>query len=190
VDTWTDQAAPATNGTQTVDADRPVVTTSAQLGGKATVLFDGASDFLNFAALVGQPMTFIAAVHPITATGRLFEGSVSGGGVIFTSNTQIQLFSNGPVITATIGAYNNTGFILTGVWNGASSVCRKGGVQIGSGDLGSSALASSWKLGGGIAANFANVHVGEVLVYNRDLNASAEVSLPEKYLGTKFGVPA
>jgi len=190
---WADASGTSGHsGSQGTSGFRPTLSTSAQLGGKQTVLFDGADDLLNFTTLVGTPMTMICAIHPITTGGRLFEGANSGGIIIFGSNTQIQLYSNGGPLTATIAAYQNTGFILSGVWNGASSVLRKGGVQIASGNPGGTALggAAGWKLGSGQAGGNTNTHIAEMICYSRDLNASAEISRPEKYMGSNFSVAA
>jgi len=188
--TWTDLSGTGHHGTQGTAGARGASTTSAQLGGKATWLPDGIDDYLSFAAIGGAPLTLVAAIHPITTGGRLLEGTSSGGIIIFGSNTQIQLYSNGGPLTATVSAYQNSGFILTGVWNVASSVLRKGGVQIAAGNPGGTALGAAWVLGKGTAGGFSNTHVAELLAYNRDLNASGEISAVEKYLGTSYGVAA
>lgn len=189
--TWTDASGTGHHGTQGTSGARPVVSTSAQLGGKQTVLFDGVDDFLQFATLVGQPMTLIAAVHPITTGTRLLEGANNGCYCIWISNTQIQLGANGGGMTATVTAYNNTGFQLSLITT-ATSVLRKGGAQIASANIGNTALggAAGWKLGSGLAGAFNNVHVAEILAYSRDLNASGEISRPEKYFGSSYGVAA
>jgi hypothetical protein len=190
--TWTDQSGTTHNGTQGTSGFRATASTSAQLGGKPTVLFDGVDDFLSFAVLVNQPLTMLVAVHPITTGGRLFEGLTNGNIVIWGSNTTIQWYANGGNISGTVSAYNNTGFVLSAVANTSSSVLRKGGVQIASGNPGTSGLAGAggWVLGKGAAGGFTNSHVAEMLVYSRDLNASGEISLVEKYLGSTYGVAA
>ena len=191
---WVDSSGTNHNGTQVSPTARPTLSTSARLGGKPSVLFDGIDDFILLPKLATIPLTIICAVHPITTGGRLFETNPSPNGItlIFASNTQIAFYGQGSNISATMAAYNDTGFVLSIVHTGGIAVMRKAGAQIASGNVGAGDLnnATGAKLGSGTAGSNTNSHLPELFVYSRDLNASGEISKVEKYLGGTYGVAA
>ena len=173
--------------TQTTSARRP--TSGAAIGGLNALTFSAnALGVANGATqTLAQPLTLVAVadVDIVNSTLRYVWGS--GPSVVTNSSTW----------RMSVAVDVNTGVALDGnvhlhvvIFNGASSIYRLDGVQIGAGDPGSGGLsgaavygAFSYAAGSAFAGK-----LGEAL-WTSTVMAGADLTNLETYLKTKWGIP-
>lgn len=160
--------------------------------GLNTISFDGVDDSLQMSTglvdLAVQPFTVAFAVKQDTKVSGCHFADLGTGGrrILCSGDSNWRIYANGSVVDSGVSADTNW-HVFVAVFAGVSSVIRLDGVQIGAGDPGSSAL-QSWVLGksdGGVATD---VNIGELTVYDVNLNASGDVTDLEDYLSNKWAI--
>ncbi len=186
---WQDQSGNARHLAQATASQRGTLKLAIQ-NGKPVVRFDGADDFLQVATFTEQtqPNTAVlVAKSSETATTRvLMDGGTSG------LRHEIFQFSSNFSVSAGTAAYTGVAvpaafFLLSVLFNGASSEAWLNGASIWTGSLGTDLLdgctLGSYYAGLGV---FWQGDVGELLI--GDFTAGGRVQL-ESHLRTKWGTP-
>jgi len=164
----------------------------AQIVGSSSILFDGVDNFLKTAAFtLVQPETVYILFKQVTWTiqDSIFDGNVTntgrflqndGGGYAGVSPF-LQVYAGSYLATSSTGldalALDTYGTVAV-VFNGASSSIEINSETPITGDAGANDMGG-FALGviGGAAANFSNIQVKEVIIYNVAHNASQRVKV-------------
>lgn len=142
----------------------------AQLDGMDVLRFNGNLDSMSAIFLLAQPFTLhlvgrYVSLNPPVAQEYLVDGVLAGGDSmdIFTINGAASAYA-GASLSA--GAPGLTHHYYAITFNGASSVVRRDGVVVSSGNLGTRAPGGIWLAGstGGAAAFTANCDLAEVAI--------------------------
>jgi hypothetical protein len=117
----TDTSGNANNATQSTSGKRGTYTT-AGLGGKAYVNFDGSDDTYNFTSAIAATTSFtIYVVWYAVATppGGEHDAALVGGGINYQMNNHPFSPNMNPLLASSVGAYQNSGQSLLprGVWH-------------------------------------------------------------------------
>lgn len=186
VTTWADNSGNGINASQATAANQPEYVTS---GTRPLVRFNGTSHYLTAAlGTLTQPTTiFYAGSFGNKTGGVMLDGTgstnrqVIGAGTATTADVVMWSGSVGP----SWGNMPQSFGVYTAVFNGASSSARKDGVQVNTGNPGSNSIQGLTLGARFSAARFLDGDVGELLIYDRLLNAT-EIGQVETYLMNKW----
>lgn len=197
VSTWKDKSGSSHNLTQATGSLQPVFKI-AGFQGKPAVLFSGSPSTQN--NLVSGALNFS---QPGTVFAACKFGSLSNAQYLMDGATnRWQTANNNPGSSTTWTVYaggageiftvpNNSlasPCILTWTYNGASSIGRLNGAQVGSGNPGTSAL-DTLSVGGrdGLGGLGFNGPIAELIFYTATLSAQ-DMSRVEIYLGASYNI--
>lgn len=184
-----DKSGNGYHATQATAAQRPVLRKTA--GGLCYLEFDGLDDLLRtaaFGATITQPISASVAGHvknpAASATQRFFDGADTARVLIGKqSATESLVFAGVELRFPDPFALD----VYTGIFNGASSIARLGGVQVAAGNAGTAGLN-----GLTLGASFANGErlTGYIfgLVLAKGIWSAANIAKAEAYLAQKSGV--
>lgn len=186
VSTWPDETA---NGHDLTAGTAPTYVESG-INGNPVIRFDGVDDFLDVAwGTIYQP-------NHVFIVGRM--QSIPSNAVVFfdseTSNHRHAIFVSGDPNpwamhaggTIKDGSADTSAHIFNGLFDGASSELRVDGASTITGDAGADGF-NGLTVGAEVAKNsYANVDIGEILVYPMD--KSAKETDIEQYLSDGWGV--
>lgn len=161
------------------------------INGKPVVRYDGADDFHQgtFTTISQPNETFLVAAARSTATGNnevLLDGGSRLEQSLYQTGSGDWTWRSG---TANTDGTADTSFHLYDLqWDGASSVYRIDGTQIGTGDAGTNNL-TGLTLGAFAASAFSYgpYDIAEVFNYSNALSTSERGSL-ESYVETEYGI--
>lgn len=164
---WADSSGNGRNAARAVD--NPIVK-KAQLDGKDVLRFDGLLNAMSATWTQAQPYTLhlvgrYVSLNPPVAQEYLVDGALAGGDSmdIYTINGAASAYG-GAALSA--GAPGLTFHYYAITFNGASSVVRRDGVVVSSGNLGTRSPGGIWLAAstGGNAAFTANCELVEVAI--------------------------
>jgi hypothetical protein len=184
VNTWTDETG---NGHDLTGANAPTFKTNI-INGQPVVRFDGLNDFLDVSfSDIPTPYTIFIVhadpdgsgqytIHDEEAVGNVARFGPSGGNYRMFSGQGI--FGN----AATTSPLIHSEFYD----NGPNSILRRNGTQTANGDCGNNALGGFKLATDGTEFSFAEIDIGEVLIYPQD--KSSIFSDVEQYLSDEWGI--
>lgn len=188
---------PATYVSGTTFTDSSVNAATITLNGGATVIsasalyFDGTNDYLATGPFVlGQPITIYIVVQQVTWTSGdyVIDGITSNGGAVIQTTSTPQLNINaGSSVAANTGLSLKTMGILTVVFNGATSSLQVGQAAATTGNAGVNSMSGLTLGASGGAANFGNVAVNELLVFNQS-HSPVQTAIIQNYLAQKYNL--
>lgn len=205
---WEDKSGNANHVTQSTSNNRPARKTSIQ-NGRDVLRFDGTNDSFTRASLQWANGGFsmfvvcarttlngsypaIVAEYSSTSGGYLALGMNTGSG----GSSEIAIHRTGQATAAsnllpTAGRMRIVDYVSAGISGGSATVTvRMDGVAASS-TLTLTSLSSNSDVGicasKGGTADFFNGDIAELLLFKRQLG-SDEVSIIERYLGTKWGI--
>ncbi len=157
------------------------------INGVRSMDFDRPDEYAVSFPIVSQPTTiFIAIQFQDTNPHEVFGSNVSGSPHLFQGfvNENDRIFGGGTVS----GPSSNTNpHLFTLIFDGANSVIRRDGSQVGSGDAGTNGL-DGFRLGdSGEFNNNTNSLIGEVLPCNTRLS-SGVIDQQESRIADKYGI--
>ncbi len=191
----TDKSGNDIHAVQAFAADQPAFTeTDSDFNGKASITFDGTSDFLqtdSFPTAMNQPNTIIMVYKNTTnASGAYFDGLSSNGRQIVTydnTNSRFVFFAgDGKFLTGGTADTNTNLFVAR--FNGdTSDLYRNGGSPLLSGELGNNAM-DGLNIGTDFPeSDFKDMKMGTFLIYGRLLDDD-EVNRIGALFATEYGV--
>lgn len=196
---WADQSG---NGYNLVNnaaaAANPPVYAIKGINGKPAVAFDGVNhrrSFLSSNVTLPQPFTVIVAATAHTTDNMVMWCNTQNATPVqhYMTSLMAYAYADSGISTVAAVAAVDIPFVMTVVFNGASSIIRFNGSQVMSGDVGSRGLsAEQMTIGAGpnVAGNFFWYgNIGEVVIYGAAPSDSQLASV-ENYLLAKFGIPA
>jgi hypothetical protein len=190
---WEDQSGNGNHVIQATSTKCPTLRLGIQ-NSRPVVRFDGVDDCLQSATftLLTQPVTWFFALVRTGAPGGVdrvwFDGGNLGrqrllvdGSTLVTDYISSTVFVGG-------GAWGTSWHAGSVLFNGASSVLRKDGAQVGAGDPGPDGT-NRFTLGSNLnlTGNFMPGDLGELLVYSGDKTAS--FAWVEAYLKSRWATP-
>lgn len=187
VSTWPDQSD---SGNDLSALGAPVFRDS-RLNGLPTVDYDGTDDGHEVTGpSLSQPNTLIVVgrIFDTTSTNFFIDGadSTARNGIYGNGNTEAWRAYAGSSIEG--GAPRSTDFvILIAVIDGASSILRRNGTQIASGDVGSDDMGGIRLASDADAATWMNGDIAEVVVCESRLSDS-QIQDQEQRLSDKWGI--
>lgn len=186
VATWPDESG---GGHDLSAGDAPTYVANG-IQGNPVVRFDGSSNYLDVVFnAISQPTT-IYSVFEYKSLSSSSESPIDGadgtrhkigsGGI----EDKWNLFA-GDLLESSSSAATSA-YVVSALFNGTGSEMRVDGSEVGSGDAGSSDLGGLTVGRAPNGSEWANVDIGEILVYDGDKSGShAEI---ESYLNDKWGV--
>lgn len=200
---WKDSSRNNNNATQTTASKMPLFEKSSHLGGRPAIDFNNAQGLeVGYDVSAQSEFTIFLVLHleDAAVNDRLFEqqdaGPANGWAFIVIANpARIQLgIRNGAAVVAALSHQIELGknFIITGMY-------KENDVRIyGNGSLTgqdtAATMTSATGLAGigarsvGLAANFFEGRIGEILVYNSFLS-DGHRTLIQRYLSKKYHIP-
>lgn len=175
---------------QATSAARPVL---AESGGLYRLSFDGVDDGLHATFTLNQPFTRISAIRQVTwSTGdTLFDGATINLARLYQAGTTPNVRS-----LSTLSGHDNNGltlgtdFVLTEIWNGASSKNAVNNASYVTGNPGvgnPGGLSLARYISGGTPGGAANIEWSGTILIGRVLD-DAEIALCRTFLGAKMGL--
>lgn len=183
VTTWTDETG---NGYDLTDNNSAPQYATDAINGNPAVSFDGVDDYLDTTfSTLSQPNTvyIVFSLNPINDTQVIYDGEGNLHGFGEGGDGILQMFAGNNVDD---GAADSGNHIFGGLYDGPNSVGRLDGSQVLSGDAGASGLDGFRVAADNSASNFAEVLVGEILIYPQD--KSGIQSDVEQYLSDKWEI--
>lgn len=183
---WQDQSGTGNHVAQATAGKRPLLKT-AVLNSKAGILFDGTDDYLNktLGATLSQPNTVYFVCKRDAAIGgyTLLDGPGATRHLVsYKSPSDLLEIYAGTLITSGVNTLGAAATIITVQFNGASTIARRGGIQILTGNPGAQGCGGFIV---GINNSLTTVmfkgHIHEILFYNM-AHSGAEISDTELYL--------
>ncbi len=191
----TDKSGNNIHAVQAFAADQPAFTeTDSDFNGKASITFDGTSDFLqtdSFPTALSQPNTIIMVYKNTTdGSGAYFDGLSSNGRQILTydnSNSRFVFFAGDNKFLTGGTANTNTNMFVARFNGDTSDLYRNGGSPIISGELGDNAM-DGLTIGTDFPENdFKDMKMGTFLIYDRLLDDD-EINRIGTLFATEYGV--
>lgn len=175
--------------TQATAGSRPTYKTNIQ-NGLSALLGDG-GDFLKtaaFAADLSQPNTiFIVLKNPVVGSENYHGGIVSGKQhTVYNNSNHINWFG-GSDIFGTVNSPTDTTFMISTIFNGASSFQYKNGTQISSGNIGSHVLSGVTLFADYAGTACLSGYIMEFILVNAALGTTARQAV-ESYLNAKWSI--
>lgn len=190
VGTWADLSGNGNDATQATAAKKPVYKVNI-LNGRPVVRFDGTDDELRTGDLaLSQPNTLVLVGKvsiALTADQGLFDGQGTSRHLLAADDPSDDWRIFAGNLLASANAVDTSFHVFTAIYDGASSLLRKEGTQILSGNAGAQALGVATIGALAASVNFLNGDIAEVIVYNRALS-TAEQQRVERYLSVKYGI--
>lgn len=184
--TWTDLSGNANDLTQATATNQPTVVASV-IDGHNVVRFDGVDNYLQSPSVSLSVRTEFFVIKKNGAFTGSYHAIISQ-----SSGDFYQLYVHvGNTFTSYVGvnrdhlvAFDSTFTLIRRVVSATSVNVWKNGVAGTSGAHAGGVLNSAF-LVGGIAGNFLNGDIAEIIVYNSDLSAP-DIALVEAYLNDKY----
>lgn len=179
---WRDASGRGNNATQSTVAAKPLVNQDGN--GRYRVYFDGVNDVINAlsSTTLTQPNTISIAVRLVdnAVTRPIFSGSGSTrNNLTINTSNQPLIFSGGTVTATSENLSTATTYVLTGIFNGASSVIRVNKVAVATGGAGTESL-SQLMIGSNGSAYTKMYVYGQVVVSG--LLSTQDLDAVESYL--------
>lgn len=191
---WDDESGNARHVTQATGANQPTYRT-AVLNGKPVLRFDGSTDYMDVAfTALAQPNTiFLVAKSTGAVTNRQAFDSQRGGidtarNTLYASGGGFWAMYGGGAEVVSSTSVDAAAVQITGLFNGGSSVLRRDGAQIASGNSGTQGCGGIRVGSYNGSSNFWSGDVAEILVYNAALSSTDRDSV-EAYLRGKWNTP-
>lgn len=159
---WADEVA-GTSLAQATGANQPAVQ------GDGSLLFDGASDYMQATFTLGQPCTVYLLMKQVTWTSArdFCDGKNLNSGVIQQKGVTPQLdFYSGGFGGANGNFAVNTYGVVAAVWNSPTSVLQVDATAAVTGNSGVSTMGGFTLAAGGNGGSLTNIQVKEVLIYD------------------------
>lgn len=181
---WRDASGNGNNATQSLLAAQPLLGQDGE--GRYRVYFDGVANVLDAlpSITLTQPTTISIAVSLVdNAVNRpIFAGSGSTrNNLTVNASNQPLIFSGGTVTATSENLSTATTYVLTGIYNGASSSIRVNGVEVAAGGAGTESLSQLM-----IGSNGTGTTYTEMYVYGKavidGLLSTQELDAVESYL--------
>lgn len=186
VSTWSDE-----EGTDDLSASgAPTYKTSIQ-NSEPVVRYDGSDDFhqVSYGSSLSQPNHYFAVFHTRdNADGNTeywLDGDSNNTNASRDAGDTYAMNAGGGTVSG--GSVTGSWFVMTSLFDGASSYMRVSGTQEISGDPGSSSAGGLTVGARPDGNNPVDADFGEVLVYDASLSSSDEGDV-ESYLGDKWGI--
>jgi len=166
---------------------------SANINGVQAGLFDGVDDsvWTSFTTQNQPNHIFIIAEYVSLDTGgnnAIFDANTANDNLVFADyggqSGEYNLYAGSRLGGTTVADAGDI-VVIGGLFDGAGSVLRLNGAQDDTGDVGAGGLDGVTLGSTGTQDNYANVKIGEVLVYPQD--KSPTVADIEQYLIDKWG---
>lgn len=193
VTSWTDSSGGGLTVSQGTSGNQPIYKTNI-LNGLPIVRFDGTNDYLSSGSDISQsqPFTIFGVGKPGTSGTGAFQDIIGGSGNVsfgFKENSGNYNFLMwaGAALTDSVN-YSGTFTLISGIFNGGSSLGYVNGVQKVSGDPGASSIGTLGVGGDGLGSGgFFNGDIAEAIIYNRALTSTERLTV-ESYLGWKYNI--
>jgi hypothetical protein len=205
VSEWRSKVGTGRNASQGTALNRPVYTTAGR-NGRNTITFDGANDqFATTGLTVSQPFTIcwvgISNSNPLAATDLPYicDGLTNStrvvvnwnGNAVLAQEGRLGMFAGAAIDAGTQPVAYNAWSCVSAVFNGSNSRLRANGLQVASGNAGSTGI-TDLRLGGrfnagAAAADYFAGDWGAFLVYSAALSNSQCLAV-ERYLGQLYSV--
>lgn len=139
-------------------------------GGLKWAEFDGVANYLSAAIVAAEPVTFIMAFRPLTATGN--TRPIGGGKEMYrTATTETGIYSGGPQGYGANVA-NGTDVVITGEFNDPNNRVRFDGGGWTTGDMAGNAMTSLSVGADAVGAQNLNMRFARLIVVSGVLSAS------------------
>jgi hypothetical protein len=189
VSTWKDQSGNSNDLVQATGGNQPTYSGS---GTSSTITFDGTNDYLSVSFTQSQPTTIYIILDQVTWTSidPIYDGPAGFASMtLFQYNATPGLSMNGGSLGivnvggCTLGTY----FVVTCVWNGASSSISINDGTKTTGNCGTTAPGGLILGAFGGLSSFGNIAVKQVLYYSAAHDATTQTSIISG-LRTKWGI--
>ena len=189
VSAWNDKSGQANHITQATGSKQPLWVDRVQ-DTLPIIRFDGTDDFLKIASWSGGALatstSYMVFKPDVAGTQTWFDSAINrttwhGGG----GSVPFQLYS-GTVLASSVYVADGETIYCQIVSNGASSIIRRDGITIATGNAGSQSFNGIY-LGSGQNTGYSEVDVAELLVYEGTHSTSDRDAI-EAYLAKKWGL--
>lgn len=194
VPSWKDKSGLGHDANQATGTRQPVFRLVGQ-GGQPDLTFTKSvnSVLVTVAFTLNQPDTiYVVGSNDSTATGS--QVFVDGNGTnshLMDNNASLTTFrlsaTGGPLLATVSSGALGSAHVLTGQFNGGSSISRIDGAQVATGNAGSG-NAGGLAIGGSGAGASINGHISAVIAYNA-AHTAPQMAQMEAYLKAAFGTP-
>lgn len=183
---WTDAGS---QGKNLAEATNPPSYRTNVINSLPVVRFDGTNDTLTAASItaIAQPLTvFMVVKSNNLSKDRYWDTRITGRTLFGNDTSGYELYAGSSVLT---GGSRDTSFhIFTVVYNGASSIARRDGTSIITGNPGAGSMTPEFVVGSdGLGGDFLSGDVAECGVYNVSLSTANHNALGQG-LATKYGL--
>ncbi len=192
VSSWADQSLVGASLLQATTTKQPALTAGA-LNGLACLTADGIDDFIRTTSLtLGLTKTIFVVGKwntAFSAQSSLFDGSNGNAGRLYRSaSTTVFIVDGSGTQFSSTGATPTSYHYHTAIFNGASSIYRQDGVQLGTGNTGSATAGGLSIFSFGIGtSDWAAATVCAVVALNRAATAQ-EVAAIEFFLRVRYAL--
>ena len=189
VSAWNDKSGQANHITQATGSKQPLWVDRVQ-DTLPIIRFDGTDDFLKIASWSGGALatstSYMVFKPDVAGTQTWFDSAINrtswhGGG----GSVPFQLYS-GAVLASSVYVADGETIYCQIVSNGASSIIRRDGITIATGNAGSQSFNGIY-LGSGQNTGYSEVDVAELLVYE-GTHSTSDRDVIEAYLKKKWGL--
>ena len=184
--TWTDAGSQLKDLTE---ATNPPSYRTNVINSLPVVRFDGTNDTLKTSTItsIAQPLTvFMVVKSNNLSKDRYWDTRITGRTLFGNDSSGYELYAGSSLLTG--GTRDTSWHIFTVIYNGASSVARRDGTSIISGNPGTGAMTPEFVVGSdGLGADFLSGDVAECGVYNVALSTANHNALGQG-LATKYGL--
>lgn len=189
VTTWDDLGTLTRNLTQSNATNKPTYKTGI-VNSLPVVRFDGSNDRMNTASFtaITQAFTVFVVAKSTALTGAQYFDATNRP-LFGTNATPRHTFYAGSSILTSTSAADTNWHVYTCIFNGASSVARRDGTSIITGNPGVQSLTDLYVGGDPLSATSAplNGDIAEICVYTSALSQSDHNALGA-YLAAKYGL--
>lgn len=186
VTSWTDAGS---QGKNLAEATNPPTYRTNVINSLPVVRFDGTNDTMTAAAItsISQPLTvFMVVKSNNLSKDRYWDTRITGRTLFGNDTSGYELYAGSAVLTG--GTRDTSWHIFTVIYNGASSIARRDGTSIITGNPGTNAMAPEFVVGSdGLGGDFMSGDVAECGVYNSALSTANHNALGQG-LATKYGL--
>lgn len=188
ISTWSDSSGNSKDATQATGVNQPIYKTNI-LNGLPVLRLNGSQWMAQATFAVSQPITVFAVAKQTSNSTNASVFSASDANentLLFTTNTpnRLDLYGGTDLFgyTDLLGSFN----VLTGVFNGASSINQVNGRPEALGNAGALNI-TTYRIGNNAGGSTLTGDIAEVIVYNRVLS-TFERSQIDTYLSDKYRI--
>lgn len=185
VQQWNDSSGNGRNASQSTSGNRPLYKVNI-VNGQSVLRFDGSNDYMtgSVSSLAQPNVLFVVIKETTNQSGHFFDGTGSTRN-LFGIGTNYQLYAGSAI---DIGTRNQgVWHLYEGLFDGASSQAWIDGTSIGTGNVGSQALNTTFHIGAGDGGSPVLAgDMAEVLFY--DSISSGNQTTIRNCLKSKYGL--